>query len=771
MRRAYEFKEMYLVLVALILLLLVFQFAADFRTTGLVTSVSSCMDITSPGEYELSSDIQLTVPPGRSSCINIIADNVIFDCNSKSVTGPNKESQRKNRHGIMVANRKTVVIKNCVVQNFSMGISFIGTNSSVLDNNIVYNNLNDGILLKQSYENTLSNNIARNNSYHGIYLERSERNILTDNRAYNNSRTGVYLYYANFTTFTNNKIRNSNVYSNLRGLWLRYSSKATITGNLIVGNGGPDYRSGFCGICLEDWSSENTIYGNTLVDNVRWGIYTYMWATKNKILNNVIRNSFYYGMYIDGYSSDDVIANNTLYDNGRTGIWITLGSDRALIENNTVSGTGWNGYYGDGIVVGNINSTVINNFAFNNLRYGIVLGSTNTDTNVINNTVYNNSLHGIGLARSLRAFVSGNIVYDNNFSGVFIDQSVNNSVVDNVIYDNGDSGIYANYNANYCNISNNIIYDNLKSGMYILQSSNTNFTNNKIYDNVNGLILVRSSNNNLISNNIRNNFQIGMSIETKSDYNNLSENSISGSNLGVYTLNSGYNRIDDTHIFNNSIDLILNMTARVAVPITINHLFLDNPLGNFENYTSLHLDDTLSPRSSYIINWSPGRTAIPPVVNTAIFRQKFVEISKITGTVSIDHIIFSWDDSEAASGGYDDSRFGLWVQKPSGWDLLNNTPATQSNTLAYSNLVPSSEYAILQNTTPFCGDSSCNGEENCSSCETDCGVCPPICGDGSCNGMENCLICPFDCGVCPIFCGDGSCNGLENCSTCDSDCG
>jgi len=80
---------------------------------------------------------------------------------------------------------------------------------------------------------------------------------------------------------------------------------------------------------------------------------------------------------------------------------------------------------------------------------------------------------------------------------------------------------------------------------------------------------------------------------------------------------------------------------------------------------------------------------------------------------------------------------------------------------------------------PFCGDGSCNGVENCSACEADCGICPeeqqplPVCGDGSCNGLENCSTCIVDCGSCPvvIFCGDGTCNNNENCTTCSSDCG
>lgn len=81
---------------------------------------------------------------------------------------------------------------------------------------------------------------------------------------------------------------------------------------------------------------------------------------------------------------------------------------------------------------------------------------------------------------------------------------------------------------------------------------------------------------------------------------------------------------------------------------------------------------------------------------------------------------------------------------------------------------------------PFCGDASCNGVENCSTCEADCGICPeeqqplPVCGDGTCNGLENCSTCEADCGTCPIpepSCGDGSCNGLESCLSCSDDCG
>jgi subtilisin family serine protease len=49
----------------------------------------------------------------------------------------------------------------------------------------------------------------------------------------------------------------------------------------------------------------------------------------------------------------------------------------------------------------------------------------------------------------------------------------------------------------------------------------------------------------------------------------------------------------------------------------------------------------------------------------------------------------------------------------------------------------------------YCGDKICNGLETCTTCSTDCGVCPPSCGDHTCNGTETCTTCSTDCGACP----------------------
>lgn len=72
-----------------------------------------------------------------------------------------------------------------------------------------------------------------------------------------------------------------------------------------------------------------------------------------------------------------------------------------------------------------------------------------------------------------------------------------------------------------------------------------------------------------------------------------------------------------------------------------------------------------------------------------------------------------------------------------------------------------------------CGDAVCEGAEDSSSCELDCGS-PPVCGDGTCDTGEDICSCSADCGTPPaseLSCSDGGdddCDGAIDCS--DSDC-
>jgi hypothetical protein len=98
-----------------------------------------------------------------------------------------------------------------------------------------------------------------------------------------------------------------------------------------------------------------------------------------------------------------------------------------------------------------------------------------------------------------------------------------------------------------------------------------------------------------------------------------------------------------------------------------------------------------------------------------------------------------------------------------------------------------------------CGNGSCEDNEDCDSCEADCGECDPCPGTGSCTepndspGCENeeccdaiCELDPFCCMfawdqlcadsagsmfACGGTCGNGSCEDSEDCTSCAADCG
>jgi cysteine-rich repeat protein len=65
---------------------------------------------------------------------------------------------------------------------------------------------------------------------------------------------------------------------------------------------------------------------------------------------------------------------------------------------------------------------------------------------------------------------------------------------------------------------------------------------------------------------------------------------------------------------------------------------------------------------------------------------------------------------------------------------------------------------------PSCGDGTCDSDEDCSTCEQDCGICVPFCGDGTCDVNESCSTCESDCGgPCASVCGNGVVESGEAC--------
>ncbi len=136
-------------------------------------------------------------------------------------------------------------------------------------------------------------------------------------------------------------------------------------------------------------------------------------------------------------------------------------------------------------------------------------------------------------------------------------------------------------------------------------------------------------------------------------------------------------------------------SAATPFIIYITNLTIDNPSGTYANYTALDITDTVNANTNYSINWTRNSSALPTGYTS--FRNKWVNITNQSGSVSIDYIAWRWQNSE--STGYNEAKFELWKYDGVNWTMLNDTPDTTNNILSLTDMDPASEYGILQNST------------------------------------------------------------------------
>jgi len=154
------------------------------------TPVSSCSEISVPGEYFLDQDISgadfLANETGLDfafACIKIISQGVVFDCRGNSITYENFF----NSIGVFVF-APNVMVKNCNVQNYSYGLYLLsGIDNRFVNNTIVNNTGGDGagIFLINSQGTSLQNNTVANNDA-GVHIQDSMNTLLENEHYFGN---------------------------------------------------------------------------------------------------------------------------------------------------------------------------------------------------------------------------------------------------------------------------------------------------------------------------------------------------------------------------------------------------------------------------------------------------------------------------------------------------------------------------------------------------------------------------------------------------------
>lgn len=315
-------------------------------------------------------------------------------------------------------------IEGCNVTNNIYGISFyLSLNCSVLGNYIANNAY--GVYLYGS-GNTFRNNKIEQNFYNFWDIDELINDVDTSNTI--NGKPVCYWVNQHNMTVPNNagivilkhcssiRVQNLNLSGNGNGISLYYTNNSEIFGNNIFDN----YWRGIA----VWWSHNNSMIGNQITNTSLDGIEIYE-SDNNTISHNIIEGNEN-GIYHRTTSINEVISNNQIAGNKHAGI--LGGEDNSTITNNFIYRNG------GGLAVGTYCIVTGNNIT-QNLGTGIIFWSNN----LISGNFISKNLIGLQTYEGTKNNITANSVVQNEGWGIrFQGPASNNHVyLNNFIFNNG----------------------------------------------------------------------------------------------------------------------------------------------------------------------------------------------------------------------------------------------------------------------------------------------------------------------------------------------
>ncbi|HSB46408.1 MAG TPA: right-handed parallel beta-helix repeat-containing protein, partial [Candidatus Bilamarchaeum sp.] len=263
-------------------------------------NVSSCMQITSPGDYNLTADFSGAPYSyyfgSYTTCIQINASSVTLDCGGHSITTTGNAAVEVEAPGT------NVIVKNCVL-NGGIGVDVLGMSGG----RIVYNTINPGyagISGVLAFAGWTGSDILYNNITGGTYgiWEPGDSNLIGNNRLINQGSVGL----------------------------IDAGTGNMITNNYISGSGGD-------GMIID--GSGQYVDSNTVDNSAGNGVDIYSY--NQTFTFNTISNSGNYGIWAGGEGSGDYtpdlgsISYNTIYNSGNTGLEVR-GATLITFANNNI---------------------------------------------------------------------------------------------------------------------------------------------------------------------------------------------------------------------------------------------------------------------------------------------------------------------------------------------------------------------------------------------------------------------------------------------------
>ena len=286
------------------------------------SNITGCINIDSPGGYQLANDLVGARNYGtfpffnKIACIYINASNVALDCAGYNMTN----NDTLFASAVLVSSGvNNIEIKNCLVINYSYGVNTGSDNTTIISNyaysydygfsvNGDNNNLSDNTAYNSGYgfwfngnNGDISNNIVYNYTSYGFYVLGAytllNNNLALDFRNDTNgfSAVGISAGGRNFT-ITNNNV--TGLFGSGYGFYLDMINVSLIANNTAFGNA----YSGFFIV-----GSTNNLFDNNSAS--RNGNYLDITG------NYYIEAGFLLGVSPSGYSFNNLFTNNIAYEN------------------------------------------------------------------------------------------------------------------------------------------------------------------------------------------------------------------------------------------------------------------------------------------------------------------------------------------------------------------------------------------------------------------------------------------------------------------------
>ncbi len=511
----------------------------------IVTLISNCATISSPGTYELAGSFT-NITGG--TCFLLSSNNVTFDCRGFTISGPATVFSATGRSGIE--------IRNCTVRGTNyptyarVAAAFTNTGSSAIINNSLFDAYS--ITLTNSTNNLIKDNYLKSGSTYGrISISNVGFPSGINNQILGNSiisgalsddgYTGIKIQ-ANYTLVEGNSIINRTVgiyaegaYERIRlnliqgakGLWdtkntgqaiqLRFSKNSLVEYNLAYGGAeglfaadsydsvirGNNFSNNNewnayagSGIYIAGWDTAGgrlptkagnlTIEQNIINDNYGNGIYIYFDYFSNEpgnhlIKGNMAQNNSFNGIVVS--SAGNMLLENYAARNGRTGI--IADSNRSTIRGNVAHFNNQDGFYISNS--GTPAAAIENNTATNNLGYGMTIGGGASYIEFLHNS-FSNNINGLAISGIVSNANFGGNYFLNNSQAVWSAPSPNSH---NNLTFAGNTFLNNTYGLYFSSASNSTIFNNsFINNQYAADSSwdNSDITSNAFSDNARGIV-------------------------------------------------------------------------------------------------------------------------------------------------------------------------------------------------------------------------------------------------------------------------------------------